>query len=106
MRWCKPAEGVIKLNVDAAFDQSRGRAGMDGTFRDQEGMFVAGFIQPCFCKTRGNLLHVIMGSQLTSAKQLDQLQAETDCLELVLAIESSAIDWSELGFQLGGRPQS
>lgn len=31
-------------------------------------------------------------------KQINQLQVETDCLKLVLAVESKATDWSELGY--------
>jgi hypothetical protein len=39
--WKRPATGVYKLNVDAAFDANTGRGAMGAIIRDSGGNFVA-----------------------------------------------------------------
>ena len=41
--WSQPPEGVIKLNVDAAFHQDTGTGGTGAVLRDEAGFFVAAF---------------------------------------------------------------
>ncbi|XP_061999057.1 uncharacterized protein LOC133716362 [Rosa rugosa] len=102
-KWKKPPVGFIKLNVDAAFDQTSCRAaGLGGVFRDHIGAFLHGFrhtIIVAHSARHVELLALVLGVQLAVDNHLTPLLVETDCLDLVSAL-SSSLDSSELGFLL------
>ncbi|CAH9107269.1 unnamed protein product [Cuscuta epithymum] len=46
-RWKKPAVGWIKVNIDVALDERRGRRAWVWVARDHQGEFLAGDVKPC-----------------------------------------------------------
>ncbi|XP_062013892.1 uncharacterized protein LOC133730283 [Rosa rugosa] len=99
--WTKPPVGLVKLNVDAAFDNVTGCTGVGGIFRDSSGSFLGGFrhsVSVSNSARHGELLALLYGVKLAVTHHFVPLMVETDCQDLVNVIGSSSLTWTELGF--------
>ncbi|XP_024171849.1 uncharacterized protein LOC112177834 [Rosa chinensis] len=99
--WKKPPVGLVKLYVDVAFDNVTGCTGVGGIFRDSRGSCVGGFrhyVSISNSARHGELLALLYGVKLAIAHHFVPLMVEIDCQDLVTAIESSSLNWTELGF--------
>ncbi|KAL6204721.1 hypothetical protein ACLB2K_021988 [Fragaria x ananassa] len=92
---------MVKLNVDAAFDNPNCLTGVGGVFRDANGTFLRGFRHslPRAASIRHAKLHaLIKGLEYALSDHLVLLIVETDCQELVYAVTGHSLDHSDLGF--------
>jgi ribonuclease HI len=87
--WTKPATGVYKLNIDAAFDSNSGRGASGAIIRDAGGNFMAA---ACDYTDRASDAESMEASALLAGLKLaDQFNAqslvvESDCMEVVMAV--------------------
>ncbi|XP_024178589.1 uncharacterized protein LOC112184556 [Rosa chinensis] len=90
-KWTKPPVGYVKMNVDAAFDETSRCIGLGGVFRDHIGLFLHGFrhsVMTANSAKHAGLLALLLGVQTALENHLTPLIVETDCLELVTADRS------------------
>ena len=84
--WSKPPEGVIKLNVDVAFDQDTGTGGTGAVLRDEAGFFVAAscsdipFVEDAATAEARGLRD---GLLLANEVGCNKIYVEADCLEVI-----------------------
>lgn len=99
-RWCKPNEGILKINCDAAFCERGRNGGWGYVIRDADGDVVSA--------GRGRLDHVIDSFQAEVIACLQGLQAavelgigraivESDALQVIQACTSTTYDLSSAG---------
>ena len=99
-QWTKPPDNYVKINFDGAFDAKSGLGGWGYVIRDQAGNFIAA--------GAGNSVHLRdpLHSEsvacLATIEGADRIGAnrvifESDASNLVLALNSSDYDSSEIG---------
>ncbi|KAL6134614.1 hypothetical protein ACLB2K_066843 [Fragaria x ananassa] len=101
IKWQKLMIGVIKLNVDAAFDSPTSQVGLGGVFRDANGSFLWGFRHSLSCAAstkHAELLSLIMGMECALSHGLEPVVVEIDYLELVQGVTGQSLEFYELGF--------
>ncbi|XP_004308200.1 PREDICTED: uncharacterized protein LOC101305412 [Fragaria vesca subsp. vesca] len=98
--------GMVKLNVDAAFDNPNSLTGIGVIFRDADGIFLNGFQHslPNAASLRHAELHALM-LEYALSYHLVSLIVETDCQELVYAITGHSLDHFDLGFLISDLKQ-
>jgi hypothetical protein len=87
--WSKPASGVYKLNVDAAFDIDSGRGGSGAIIRDARGNFMAAacdFTDHAVDAASMEASALLAGLKLAEQFGAQSLVVESDCLEVVQAV--------------------
>ncbi|XP_024177931.1 uncharacterized protein LOC112183838 [Rosa chinensis] len=95
--------GMVKLNVDAAFCNVNGNAGIGGIYRDHEGTCLGGFrhsVAVISSARHTELLALILGLQLAISHGFVPLVVESDCQVLVQVVPNQTLDYSDLGFLL------
>lgn len=84
--WCKPPEGSIKLNVDAAFNHGRGAGGTGAILRDSNGFFIAAsccdipFVEDAATADARGLRD---GLVLANEVGCNSLVVEADCMDVI-----------------------
>ncbi|GJN01752.1 hypothetical protein PR202_ga19043 [Eleusine coracana subsp. coracana] len=101
MRWVPPAVGVLKINVDGAFDHESGAAGVGVIIRDDQG-------QPLLTANRV-LLHCRNAEEAEAAACLEGVRQaerwpdcplilESDCATAIEKIKQDGRDRSPISF--------
>jgi ribonuclease HI len=89
--WKRPATGVYKINVDAAFDVDTGRGATGAIIRDSRGNFVAAscvFTDIAVDATSMEASALLAGLQLAEQFGAQSLVVESDSLEVVRAVQN------------------
>jgi ribonuclease HI len=87
--WMRPAKGVYKMNVDAAFDADSGRGATGVIIRDSGGNFVAAscnYTDSAIDATTMEASALLSGLQLAEQFGANSLVVESDSLEVVQAV--------------------
>ena len=87
--WSKPATGVYKLNVDAAYDPTTGRGAAGAIMRDSSGNFIAAgcdFTDLAFDVAAMEASALLAGLQLADQFGAKSLVVESDSMDVVQAI--------------------
>lgn len=87
--------GYVKFNVDAAYQNVVGRAGIGGVFRDHDGGCLGVFskmLSAISSARHGELLALIEGGCLAITHNLFPVVVEFDCQVLVDAIRNGTLD--------------
>jgi hypothetical protein len=87
--WSRPASGVYKLNVDAAYDESSGRGATGAIIRDSRGNFFAACCS--FCEDAVDVAAMEASALLAGLRLAEQfgtqtLVVECDSMEVVQAV--------------------
>ncbi|KAF7820511.1 reverse transcriptase [Senna tora] len=96
--WLPPSSGVLKVNCDAAFDESSGVAGIGVLVRDDKGRLVDG------CCIRAKACSMNMAESLALKEALgiclklhiDTCLIGSDCLNLVTVVNQMDVNWDWL----------
>ncbi|KAF7835731.1 reverse transcriptase [Senna tora] len=98
--WLPPSSGVLKVNCDAAFDESSGVAGIGELIRDDKGRLVDGKclrVKACSVNMAESLaLKEALGFCLEL--HIDTCLFESDCLNLVTTVNQMDVNWDWLCF--------
>jgi ribonuclease HI len=90
-RWTRPAAGVYKLNVDAAFDINSSRGASGAIIRDTGGNFVAGccdFTDHAIDAMDMEAVALLAGLKLAGQFGAQSLLVESDSMEVVNVVHS------------------
>ncbi|KAL6189330.1 hypothetical protein ACLB2K_040719 [Fragaria x ananassa] len=90
---------TLKLNVDGAYLEHRQNGGVGGILRNSSGNFIAAYTTPVMhisSDLHVELLAIREGIDLIQKMQLQQVVIETDCLQAVNGLYSSAPNMSSL----------
>ncbi|KAL6125683.1 hypothetical protein ACLB2K_073737 [Fragaria x ananassa] len=96
IKWEKRMVGVIKLNVDAAFDSPTSQVGLGGVFKDANGSFQWGFGHSLSCVAsakHAELLALIIRMACALSHDLVPVVVETNCLELVQGVTGQYLEF-------------
>jgi hypothetical protein len=94
-KWCKPAEGIIKLNVDGSFDAATGVGGAGMVLRDEEGAVIftaCRYLPSCASPLEAELAACYDGVQLAREHADVECVVEMDCQEAICMITSQIED--------------
>ncbi|KAM5562230.1 hypothetical protein ABKV19_017448 [Rosa sericea] len=98
--WSPPPAGWLKANMDGAFDAAAHRGGLGVVVRDNGGRIVAGACASVSVVLSPALVEAFAGRlacQVVERFGLAPVVFETDCLQLVNAIQAEGEDTSEFG---------
>lgn len=101
--WVRPSAGHVKINVDAAFFQDSGRAGVGVIARDDEGGVILSSGQVLFNCADAEEAEVLACREgvALALQWIDKpVVIETDCLTVCAALKSSSEDRSKLALLL------
>nr|GMD46977.1 uncharacterized protein LOC109155085 [Ipomoea batatas]GMD46978.1 uncharacterized protein LOC109155085 [Ipomoea batatas] len=97
VKWTKPQEGFLKLNVDAAIDKHTGNMGFGCVLRNNHGSFVAA----CGLRWRGiynakeaEAIAIRESLSWLKSNNFDNINVETDSLLVVQGLKSTLGDSS------------
>lgn len=100
-KWSKPPVDILKLNCDGSFSPET-RAGSWGVLiRDHEGdviMSGRGRVNHLMTPMQAELIACLQGVQLAANLGIGRLILETDALEVVKAIKTSAYNYAAVGY--------
>ena len=88
-RWTRPASGVFKLNVDAAFDENSGSGSLGAILRDSHGMFIAAkneFVHFAMDVPSMEASALRMGLEMAELLGIHSIMIESDSMEVVTAV--------------------
>lgn len=91
LKWSKPPEGFLKLNVDASIDSTNGKMGFGCVIRDEHGKFVAARgIQwnGVFSPREAEATAIREALSWIKSLSLDKVYIETDSLQVVNSLNS------------------
>ncbi|XP_031103169.1 uncharacterized protein LOC116006813 [Ipomoea triloba] len=87
--WSKPPHGLLKLNTDAAIDQSNHNMGFGFVLRNSEGCFIAACRLPwngVYRPDEAEAISIREALKWTKSLQFDNIQVESDCQLVVNGI--------------------
>jgi len=99
-RWKRPSEGVLKINVDAAFKPDTGQGGWGAVIRNAEGEVVragAGCLNHVMDALHAEMLAAREGVRLAAEAGMGQVILETDAMLVKLALQDDSFRLSALG---------
>lgn len=85
IKWEKPPDGLLKINVDAALDIPSRKAGIGLVIRNSTGNFIAARMIPLmdvFKPDEAEAIGVKEALKWLEEKHIDDVQVETDCLKV------------------------
>lgn len=91
LKWERPPPGKLKLNIDGSFREHEDVMGSGGVLRDEHGAWMCGFASHV-CGGNAFLAETIAlrdGLRLAWSKGIRDLICESDCKELLAAIEDT-----------------
>ena len=99
-RWCKPAQGVVKINWDASVDKERRLVGMGIVVRDFEGKIIAALYA-----SKQFIVDLATAEAMAAWRMVEfcinmefgRVCMEGDCLEVIQALKSFVDDWGRYG---------
>ncbi|KAF7826245.1 reverse transcriptase [Senna tora] len=94
LRWVPPAPGCLKINVDGAFNPVSKEAGSASVVRNSDGLTVAGRSSSVEAHSASfaEVCAVKMALELAHDLQFGSVLLESDCLEVVSALNKSSLD--------------
>ncbi|PRQ21155.1 putative RNA-directed DNA polymerase [Rosa chinensis] len=98
--WSPPPAGWLKVNIDGAFDQGTRRGGLGIVVRDADSTVVAGACGQCSDVLQPLVVEALasrLACKLVEENSLAPVIFESDCLQLVQAIQTDGDDTSQLG---------
>lgn len=99
-RWHKPPVGIIKVNWDAALDQSSNSIGVGVIARDEMGWIVASFCTtvPCFTEpTTAEAIAACKAAQFCREQDFQHIIMEGDALMVVEGLMQEGPSWQRYG---------
>ncbi|KAL6270249.1 hypothetical protein ACE6H2_027160 [Prunus campanulata] len=100
VRWHKPLPGIVKINVDGAFNPATGKGGVGIVIRDDQGGFLGGrarCFENVFSPAHVGALALLEGLAVVQTWLGIPVALESDSQALVLAVNGPNNDTSELG---------
>lgn len=100
VKWISPPPGVVKCNLDAAFDPGSSTTGFGLCLRVAGGHFWLAkmeYTQPLLSVMEGETMALLIGLRWLANMGLDHAIFETDCKGLVDRLHSTMVDHTELG---------
>jgi ribonuclease HI len=101
LRWEKPNQGWMKLNVDGSFDASSGKGCISAVLRNSQGEVIfsaCGFLDRCSGPLEAELLACKEGINMALQWTLLPIVVELDCSVAVKLISSVSKGRSEVAF--------
>ncbi|KAK2637132.1 hypothetical protein Ddye_031924 [Dipteronia dyeriana] len=94
-KWKPPAEGLFKINTDAAINGSLGHVGIGIIIRDS-----AGHVMASSSPQSAEAVAILRGLQLARDSGLWPCSIESDALSVVMLMNSKAIPCAEIGLAI------
>lgn len=85
IRWIKPPQNSIKLNIDRAFSKTNLHVGLWGVFRNCKGDWIFGFHKSCYATSslHVELLALEQGLKTAMEMSFTSIEIETDSTEVI-----------------------
>ncbi|XP_019236284.1 PREDICTED: uncharacterized protein LOC109216573 [Nicotiana attenuata] len=98
IKWDKPPNGTIKLNIDGAFSSNNKVAGLGGTFKNSNGDWIVGFhkVSHAISPTHAELMALQEGLKVAKEMNFQNMEIETYCTEVVKLIYEDSYNFSNI----------
>ncbi|XP_070014523.1 uncharacterized protein [Nicotiana sylvestris] len=101
IRWNKPPQNIIKLNIDGAFSKSTLEAGLGGVFRNKNGDWIFGYCRSTYASSVMHCELMALHEGLKIARQLDlpNIEIETGSTDAISLLNENNPNFYNLIFE-------